>query len=248
MSMFTKSLSPSMIWNYVKRGLSVKILYEDTSNTQVMYRHKEYFDQGWELIGKIMGSGSGGIYTEDDDLLNNASQTILLTGYDPTPIRDHDDNTWDSASYSITSASSGATTTTTDIVEYDLGDTMTVMIYVKGQTDNPESGVVAYPTIYVSNDGSTWSEAVKITSNEEVTVKATARYIKYSIVATNSSVTTNKTYTDRTLLSSLEVYRANDLDVSYSKIFDSSGFKMVSMLYDGSSTVYGILYKVRELP
>jgi hypothetical protein len=88
------------------------------------------------------------IFTEDEDLIPSATETVLVSGFDTTRAKDHNDDT--AATYTLDPI------TTRDLVRWDLGDSRERLLYMKTGGDSNIDVRVS-----ISTDCTTWSELIR---------------------------------------------------------------------------------------
>jgi len=167
----------------------------------------------------LLGIGRGAItIIPDDDIAYNKTWTVLTqpsSGTAPNCVTDHNDST--ACQWSI---GSGATV---DCLQLDLGSSMYGVVrgvwYSYGNT--------FYLKIYVSNDGSTWTQIYSATSASNVTEAfayvAGYRYIKFSLYNASSATQTSALYT-------AEFYP--DTTLPYSRTFLGVGKRVAAFVYN----------------
>jgi hypothetical protein len=175
-------------------------------------------------------STDAAIFTEDDDVLVNATETILYTGFNSSAVKDRNDDTYADAVNSIAAGE------TRDLVKWDLGSIITG--YVIAKIECYTSGV--YTRVLVSNDDVTYSILCEIGTVATVTrvVKASFRYLKlqvYNSSAGTASSSAAKFYT-------VEVYpeskKKNILRITSS----SPMSKLINIITHGYSSVLEVVW------
>jgi len=119
------------------------------SAVTLIYSTKRFLPAGTELR-LITNSDVYDVVIEDDDLIPGATETILETGFNSAPVKDHDDDTY------TTPAANIAAGATVDHVVWDLGSDASRVLCAKIATD---LGILN-ARVAVSSDGSTWTIAV----------------------------------------------------------------------------------------
>lgn len=114
-----------------------------------LYDASPLLDQNVGIYVKAVGQGYITVSIVDDDLIPQASETILDSGFDTAPLKDHDDDTLSNPATDPIPAN-----TEISLARWDLGAIKTVFLRVK---IDAVSGVVRFARLYISKDGSTWT-------------------------------------------------------------------------------------------
>ena len=168
----------------------------------------------------LLGSGRGAIVLiPDDDIAYNKTWTVITapdSGTAPGCVTDHNDSTY--CSWTISASS------LVDLLSVDLGASMNGALRIV----HYHSTTAVFTKVYVSNDGSTWTEIFSQSTSgfiKEIFVYVNGyRYIKFSFQNTDVSALTGSIY-------SIEFYLDNAL--SYSRAFNNIG-KRVAVFVNNS--------------
>jgi hypothetical protein len=119
------------------------------SAVTLIYSIKRFLSAGTELR-LITNSDVYDVVIDDDDLIPGAAETILEPGFNPAPVKDHDDDT------SAAPAASIAAGAIVDHVVWDLGSVASRVLCAKIATNYGTLNAF----VLVSSDGSKWTTAV----------------------------------------------------------------------------------------
>lgn len=238
------SATPEEIWTYYKRFVNIEKILEGLDNTKLKYSGSKVIPRNSKVVGVLRGTGNGNLIlapSSTDDLIAGATETILDAGFDPTNIKDHDDDTYSDSTSSI------GLTTEVEMVKYDLGSIAQRVIYLVYES----IGANAYRTdiynrVYISDDDVSYTLILDNNVNGK-TVFVDVQSFRYIKLATyNASSSTS--YAGFGRIYTLEVYDLLPLDIQKEVDVLSDKDQYIILAYDGSANVYYNLYVLRGEP
>jgi len=122
------------------------------------------------------------IFTDDEDLIPSATETVLAPGFDTTLAKDHNDDT--AATYTLDPI------TTRGLAIWDLGDSRERLLYVKAGGDGN-----MYTYVSVSVDCATWKEIARYNGTRAWCTYATFRCLQISATNWGNYYNTYRLYT-----------------------------------------------------
>jgi hypothetical protein len=183
------------------------------SNTP--YREKRVIKANTTFIIVTLASVYG-IFTKDQNLIPSATKTVVQTLTNESNAYDGDDS-----SYAFINPSASG-----DVIQWDLGSVMNIIIYAKTQGGGLATVYKSY--IYYSTDGSTWTLLGSDNGGTAIIVgNVSARYIKWSVNATGATyyLYTIEAYQVPSVLSKTRTF-TSDIDTTIS-VFVFSDYSQV---------------------
>jgi glucose-6-phosphate isomerase len=213
------------VWGYPNRRLTERFAIiervpprYDASLTLVM-RSRRIVRGNTRFIGHsndIIVVGIG-----DNDLIRRATETILLSGFNPANMKDSDDNTSSNATIDVFRI--------VDIVRYDLGAVKNIAILFIVQVDS--TSITCY--LDVSNDGVTYTNLVASSSTTKTTyvLLTSARYVRLRAYNEDEAPRTCYFFT-------LEAYDVvNSVDI----LVSTTGLRTLTIISRGYSFVWEVV-------
>jgi hypothetical protein len=189
-----KGASSGEVWSYPIRRLTERFAIIERvpprydASLTILYRARRFIRANTRFVG--MSSGTLLLFLEDDDLIRNATETILAPGFDPANMKDSEDVTF--SQITVPPA------TTINIVRYDLGAVMDIAIVIALSSQSSAN----YCRLDVSNDNITYTNILNHNGTHRTFLLiTTARYILLN--ANNTSTTTSQ----RCNFHTLEAYK-----------------------------------------
>jgi hypothetical protein len=175
-------------------------------------------------------STESAIFTEDDELLANATETILYTGFNSAAVKDRDDDTY---AHAVDDVAPGETR---DLVKWDLGLVTTGYIVVKHGGAASE----AYTRVLASSDDVEYTVLSETVGSATVVrvIKTAFRYLKLQVYNGATSVhpaTVYKFYT-------VEVYPENKKKNILRNTSPNPVSKLINIITAGYSSVLEVIW------
>jgi hypothetical protein len=192
--------------------------------------------RGWRIlyprseIRLYSTSADAAIFTEEDDILANATETILYPGFRSDLVKDRDDDTY---AHAVSDVAAGEER---DLVKWDLGSVVTAYIVAKLQR---EAGG-ARPRILVSTDDVSYSIVCEVVepATRWFIVKSTFRYLKLQVY--NS--TTSAAAADLSRFYTVEVYPVNRKKNILRNTSPNPVSKLINIITAGYSSVLEVVW------
>jgi hypothetical protein len=192
--------------------------------------------RGWRIlyprseIRLYSTSADAAIFTEEDDILANATETILYEGFDSAAVKDRNDDTYANAVNNVAAGEER------DLVKWDLGSVVTAYIVAKLYRDYDG----ARPRILVSTDDVSYSIVCEVVGAETrwFAVMSTFRYLKLQVY--NPSTSTY--YADDSRFYTVEVYPVNRKRNIVRNTSPNIVTKLINIITAGYSSVLEVIW------
>jgi len=235
----------SRVWGYGVRFTNVVKLVEGLDNSTV-----KYFDTGVlipagsAIVGKVRGAAGKALLVlppdAERDLVPSATETVLLSGFDPTNMKDHDDSTYARA----TADQSYTASTEVPLIRYDFGAVAPRAVYLRVHYTWLSDSKL---NVYASSDGSSWSSIISVDTSAGEVATATVvsfRYLELRVLL-SSDISAGGTLAE---INTLEVYDLEPLPYERSVTIDEDRRVNILLAYSGDTEVYYTLYVARGEP
>jgi hypothetical protein len=175
-------------------------------------------------------STDAAIFTEEDDILANATETILYPGFRSDLVKDRDDDTY---AHAVADVEAGETR---DLVKWDLGSVVTAYVVVKHGGAASE----AYTRILASSDDVEYTVLSETVGSATVVrvIKATFRYLKLQVYNGATSVHPATVYRFYTV----EVYPVDRKKNILRNTSPNPVSKLINIITAGYSSVLEVIW------